>query len=567
MLLVAGLAIAGLAGIAAAFYFSVRPSAAPDQRSSRVRVTGTGRTRADWPPAARSRTSALPSRNGRAAGRSRPDPEDDFGGPSRYDPDSEYLAAGRGVRGGSSGPRADHAALADPRAAGAGSQPGRAAQPDWESDTTADEAKGTRSRLRVGWRKGSEVDEELWPTEGFGGVSDEQFWDDLASDKPLATTARTANGAQPDPASRRRRPDAVPGPNGRGGNGRGPGGNGRIAGGGSWAYPQPTTRPGPADRTAIQPIQTGPQSIHTGPQPIHTGPQSMPTGPQPIPAGNTPPPAALRAYQPGTQPQPYQAASPSYQAATQPAPIAGQGGRPGLPTAPRGRARSANGTEAGLAAATGEDPLTSAAYSLRPRGAVDGRSYQSPRRSRELSREQYDGAPSHATQNFSLADAQAATGGYPAGAPPFRQFELPPGGGNGRAPEPRPDAVRSDTTRYDGPGYDPLPNDSLRSGAYWSGGRPDPIRGQGTAEAYGGTGGYPYPERPYSDSASPASTPPYGDAYGYPVSPDDDPRQPSSTRGQRRSGGNGTGGWDPRQPYPAGNGYRGAYDPRANGRG
>ena len=28
--------------------------------------------------------------------------------------------------------------------------------------------------------------------EAFGGVRDEQFWDDLAADKPLATTARTA---------------------------------------------------------------------------------------------------------------------------------------------------------------------------------------------------------------------------------------------------------------------------------------------------------------------------------------------------------------------------------------
>jgi len=559
MILVAGLAIAGLAGIAAAFYFSVRPGTAPHQRSSRVRVTGTGRTRADWPPADRSRSSAVPSRNGRAAARPRPDPDDDFGGPSRYDPDSEYLAAGRGVRGGSSGPRADQEALAGPRAAaGAGSQPGRAAQPDWESDTTAEEAKGTRSRLRVGWRKGSEVDEELWPSEAFGGVSDEQFWDDLASDKPLATTARTANAAQPDPASRRRLPDAVPGPDGRGGAGRGRGDNGRIAGGGSGAYPQPATRPGPADRTAIQPIQAGPQPIHTGPQPIQVGPQ-------PIQAGTTPP----RSYQSATAPQPYQAAAPSYQAATQPAPIAGQGDRRGLPADPRGRARSANGTDLGLGAAAGEDPLTSAAYSLRPRGAVDGRSYQSPRRSREQSREQYDGAPSQETQSFSLADAQAATGGYPGGVPPFRQFELPPGGGNGRAPEPRPDAVRSDTARYDRPGYDPLRTDSLRSDAYWSGGRPDPLRGQDTADAYAGTGGYPYPERPYSDPVTSASAPPYGDTYGYgyPVSPVDDPRQPSSTRGPGRSGGHRTGSRDPRQPYPAGNGYRGVYDPRANGRG
>jgi hypothetical protein len=559
MILVAGLAIAGLAGIAAAFYFSVRPGTAPDQRTSRVRATGTGRTPANRPPADRSRTSAPPSRSGRAEGRSRPEPDDDFGGPSRYHPDPEHFVAGRGARGRSSGPGADQPAPVGAQVAGAGSQPRRAAQPDWEADTTAEAAKGARSRLRVGWRKGSEVDEELWPTETFGGVSDEQFWDDLASDKPLATTARTANAAQPDSASRRRLPDAVPGPDGRGGAGPGRGDNGRIAGG-SGAYRQPAIRPGPADRTVIQPVKAGPQAIHTGPQPV-----------QPA---TTPAPVVPRSYQPATQPQPYQAAAPSYQTATQPAPIAGQGGRPGLPAAPRGRARSANGTDLGLGGAAGEDPLTSAAYSLRPRGAVDGRSYQSSRRSRELSRERYDTAISQETQSFSLGDAQAATGGYPGGLPPLRQYELPPGGGNGRAPEPRPDATRYDGLGhgglgYHGLGYDGLRTDPLRSDAYWSGGRADPLRGQGAADAYGGTAGYPYPERPYSDPARSSGPPQYGEiyGYGYPASPVDDPRQPSSTRGQARSGGNGAGSWDPRQAYPAGNGYRSPYDPRGNGRG
>ena len=64
-----------------------------------------------------------------------------------------------------------------------------------------------RPRRRVGFRKGADVDEELWPAESFGGVSDEQFWDDMASDKPLTTTARTA---QPDPGTRNRPFDAVP---------------------------------------------------------------------------------------------------------------------------------------------------------------------------------------------------------------------------------------------------------------------------------------------------------------------------------------------------------------------
>ena len=289
-------------------------------------------------------------------------------------------------------------------------------------------------------------------------------------------------------------------------------------------------------------------------------------------------PWATRSYQPGAQSQPYQGSAQSYQPATQPAPVMGQGTR-GMPADPRGRARHANGSDSGASAVAGEDPLTSAAYALRPPGAVDGRSYSSPRRSRDrdLSREQYEAAVSQETQSFSLSDTQAATGGYPAGVPPFRQYELPASGGSsgpnslngngngsGRAPEYRPDGGRSDTGRYD----------QFRSDPYWSGGRPDPLRGAGTSDAYGGTNGHPYPERPYGDQSQSVSTPPYGETYGYgyPVSPVDDPRQPNGTRGtsgQGRSGANGVngGGTGARPAHPAGNGHRGSYDPRANGRG
>ena len=46
-----------------------------------------------------------------------------------------------------------------------------------------------------------------WRAEGFGGVSDEQFWDNLAADKPLATTARAA---APETAAQRRPPRLEP---------------------------------------------------------------------------------------------------------------------------------------------------------------------------------------------------------------------------------------------------------------------------------------------------------------------------------------------------------------------
>jgi hypothetical protein len=618
MILVAGLAIAGLAGIAAAFYFSVRPG---NNSSSRGRTAGSGRTGSDRADRAdridradrsdrtdradrfsgRGRTLAHPSspaassssRGGPAPGRTRPDHDDDYEAPSRRHAGVGHLAAGRRVH---RDETAGHTVPVGLRAAGGGTGTGTGARPrveeraDREANETADAIRSTRGRRRVGFRKGAEVDEEMWPTEAFGGVSDEQFWDDMASDKPLATTARTA--APADPGSRRRLPKVPPVPNGRDADGRGRHDDSRIAGTG--AYASPVGRPGPADRTeraervdradrtVSQPIQTGPQRMQTGPHPIPTGPQAIPTAPQPVQAGTQPVPMATRSY----QPQSYQGPPQSYQPATQPAPVMGQGTRGGMPSEPRGRGRGrhANGADAGAGAVAGEDPLTSSAYALRPPGAVDGRSYSSPRRSRDLSREQYEATVAQETQSFSLADTQAASGGYPGGVPPFRQYELPAGGGttgpnglsgpngpggngNGRAPDYRADGGRSDTGRYD----------QFRSDPYWSGGRPDPLR---TADAYSSTNGHPYPERPYGDPAQTASTPPYGETfgYGYPVSPADDPRQPNGTRGtlgnagnlgnlgQGRSGASG-GGTGARPVYPAGNGYRGAYDPRTNGRG
>jgi hypothetical protein len=606
MILIAGLAIAGLAGIAAAFYFSVRPG----NGSSRGRTAGSGRPETDRidridRSADRGRTlaapsSSRPSRGGAApgAGRTRPAPDDDFEGPPRRHTGVGHLAAGRRVHRDDS---AGHMAPVGARSAGAGTRPRPAERPDLEADEAADAIRSGRGRRRVGFRKGAEVDEELWPTENFGGVSDEQFWDDMASDKPLATTARTA--APADPASRRRLPDIAPVANGRDADDRGR----YDASRGS--YPPPAGRPGPTDRTASQPIQTSPQRIQTGAQPIPTGPQAIPTGTQPIQIGTQPVPVATRSYQPGAYSQPYQGSAPSYQPATQPAPAMGatgamgamgQGTRGGMPAeAPRGRARHASGGDSGAGAGAGEDPLTSAAYAQRPPGAVDGRSYSSPRRSRDrdrdLTREQYEAAVSQDTQSFTLSDAQAASGGYPSGVPPYRQYELPASGGssgpnglngngngNGRAPEYRPDAGRSDTGRSDTGRSDTGRSDAGRSEAgrydgyrsdpYWSGGRPDPLRSAGTADPYGSTtNGHPYPERPYGDQAPSVSTPPYGETYGYgyPVSPADDPRQPNGTRGtsgQGRSGVNG-GGTGAYPAYPAGNGYRGSYDPRANGRG
>jgi hypothetical protein len=112
----------------------------------------------------------------------------------------------------------------------------------------------------------------------------------------------------------------------------------------------------------------------------------------------------------------------------------------------------------------GDDPLTSDKFSLR--AAPDGRSYQAARRSRDLTREQYDAALAQETQTFSMSDGAAGSGGYPIQPPPA----------NGTAPRRR--------------------------------------HGDSGAHAYGrdgnGTGGYPYSQQPANQ------TPPYGgDSDGY----------------------------------------------------
>src|SRR5947209_16369850 len=44
---------------------------------------------------------------------------------------------------------------------------------DVRDDAGAGSSETAKARKRVGWRKGADVDEELWPAEAFGGVTDE----------------------------------------------------------------------------------------------------------------------------------------------------------------------------------------------------------------------------------------------------------------------------------------------------------------------------------------------------------------------------------------------------------
>jgi hypothetical protein len=339
MILVAGLAIAGLAGIAAAFYFSMRPG------GSRVRPTVASRAVASRAGASRAGTSRSPAgrnRTPRAVDRTGPSTVIDFTGPQRVLEDPEPQVTGRRAR---HSDRPD--ATADEPAPGRRATARRAAEAD-----AGDGPQTPKSWRRVGWRKGSDVDEELWPAEGFGGVSDEQFWDDLAADKPLATTARTAH---PDTASRPAPRQRGPLPELRPGDGRAAGR--RASAEGPSTNPQP--RLAPDDRTMIQPAVAAPAS---------------PTSPMAT--------------------QPYPMATQPFSSTTQPVRAAYQ------PPEPRGRSRTGPGAD--------EDPLTSPAYSLRPKGRVDGR------------------------------------GGYPDSVPAARQSGRPSHGPNGPG---RPDPQRPDPLR------------------------------------------------------------------------------------------------------------------------
>jgi hypothetical protein len=406
MILVAGLALAGLAGIAAAFYFSMRPGGA------RARTARTGRAELDQDGAGRRGTASSPSRrpdrsagparaagssrspglvgsgNGQAVNRTRPSTVIDFTGPQQALTDAEPPATGRRAR------RSEEADTDDP-------------------------AQGSRARRRTVWRKGSDVDEELWPVAAFGGVSDEQFWDDMAADKPLATTARTA---QPSDTARPRPPRRGPLPDIYAGDDRG-----RRAPEGPRTNPQPQLAPD--DRTAVQPAVTQPASAT---QPVSAAP------------------------------------------------------------------------------AAEEDPLTSPAYSLRPKGRVDGRSYPAPGRTRDPGRDQYQ-RPSQGPGRpdpLRPGDTYGSTGSYPAYPDPQR-------------------------------GY---------------GGAPQPMSTPPYGERYGY--GNPAGSRGPADQGSPA-----GPA-GQP-GPVSDPRLTNGGWNPGRAGGPGAdGNRSPRPARPPVNGHHGPYDPQ-----
>ena len=437
MFLVAGLAVAGLVGIAAAFYFSIRSGNRGGKRLrptrpdlSRPNLNGhPRRTADDGRPVTTFRPAASPKPRRAEAARTAETvgarrladtqalPEDPWPGDAEAEnpwPDDAWA----------DDPISDDPTATDPKLGTAAREAGET-RPIAKT-AAAREAREAKPRRRKGFRKGADLDEELWPAESFGGVSDEQFWDDLASDKPLATTARTA---QQDPPGRNRLsapapgkgliagatagldtgpatdPQAVQAQENRKRDERGPGGGRRGN------YTAPRTAPDPAaERTAVQPAYAATQPAYSATQPVQSMKPPLPGATQPVRAAAA---------------QPRAAAAQPRAASTQPRAAAAQ------PTETRRRRPSS----------AEEDPLTSAAFSLRPSGPVDGRSSL---RAQNGSADRYDtgtspyphSAPSYgdpaspATQTMS-APPYGQSYGYGNGSPAAPAGEPRPRNGNG----------------------------------------------------------------------------------------------------------------------------------------
>jgi hypothetical protein len=502
MYLVVGLAIVGLAGIVAAFYFSKRGG-------KRLRAAGTTRVAANRAGTA-ARPPGRPPRTGQTEFALR------ASGPPRAAGDSRRPGTRAGTLTESWPSSPDDPEEFSPSDAWPGdttdTDPGlRAAAPGLRAaraGADADPFKDDRPRRRVGFRKGADIDEELWPADSFGGVSDEQFWDDLASDKPLTTTARTAQ-QEAGPRSRLL------------GNGPADSPGRRAAGGGAYPGARPAPEPAAerataaertaAERTAILPTYAATQPVKSMPPPVPGVPQPVQNAPQ----------APKPAKSPKTAPPP---------GATQPVRAAGTG--------PAGQPRgvSAQPSEGGRRrrpASAEDDPLTSAAFSLRQRGPVDGRSYR-PRDQRDTARDQRDTARER-------NDAASGPGRVPASPYGHTAPYLPAGTSyddESSATQMMITPPYGQNYGYGSPEAQPdLPTEPRRPNGTRSHARP------------GTPGERPRPPRPaYPPDTRPASGSYPAGAYGaYPGNGS----QPGGNQG------NGSRGSDSR-----GNGHRAPYDPR-----
>jgi hypothetical protein len=171
--------------------------------------------------------------------------------------------------------------LPRPRAHQHDEDPGRRARPQKRPDARRRQRQDSGSRVTGSGRDTSGAD---WLTGDWGGVSDEQYWAELSADKPLATTARSAQAGgleHPDAATWDGEADADPADTG-----------GRRA----HRDPAPARSPQePAPTMAAAGASTAQFSLHSGPARPNwspAGPADPPVPPEPPAfAGPAEPPA------------------------------------------------------------------------------------------------------------------------------------------------------------------------------------------------------------------------------------------------------------------------------------
>jgi len=172
LLLVAGLVVIVLV-ILVVVFLSVRSMRADEGNDHPARSAGRGRAASD-------RGDPRGREAGRQPSRRRP-AEDDWladDEPQFADPDPE--------------PDEARAALPRPRGHRHDEDSGRGTGPQKRGDARRRQRQEASSRAAGSGRDKSGAD---WPAGDWGGVSDEQYWAELSADKPLATTARSAQAA------------------------------------------------------------------------------------------------------------------------------------------------------------------------------------------------------------------------------------------------------------------------------------------------------------------------------------------------------------------------------------
>lgn len=431
--------------------------------------------------------------------------------------------------------------------------PGQRAVPDGRLLRQGDDVAKSRGRFgiteRVGWLRRTDVDEEMWPAEAFGGVSDEQFWDDLSSDKPLATKARTA---QPDGDSRRipvtRRPAAQPA-----------------------QPPQPVRSAQPARQAAAAPLASTPHHAPVAHATTAQSPAVSQASTAAFPAVGAPS-ASTAAFPALSSPSASGVSAQSAVSATRPAatarPAAAVSSRTDTyaqpilprPTAPSGPLQQVASTGSYQAQAASpprqwseEDPLTSDAYSLR--SADDGRSYRSSRQGSYPATGDFaaaTGYPASSGGHESQRDYSGgySTGGYSTGGPSTGGYSTgthtAAGYGSGAYPT-APAGGRHSTGGYRRDAYESA--DTYPAGDGYRGHRNDR---DSVAHPYG------------ASATTGAPTPPYGERYSQPAARDYGSRNSGSNDGGYPAagyGGRDQAARDGRTPYPGPADRRGA-DPR-----